>query len=441
MKQIVSLAWSCLIFVGFLWWAVKGKTIQVKSRQIAILLILTISLLLRIIPAFFLETGTNYDIESYKLVSENVIGGDDVYTESDTINRHPYLPFQLYWLGLAGVLAKQTAFSFNSIVRLLPILADGMIAIMLFFILKDKKGQSSAFHSSILYALNPVSVFVAAYHGQFDAIPLLFILLSVYWLFRNQHIASVFLGFGILNKSWPVLFFPILWKNVHGFWRKIFNALLAAIPPIAGIFLYAWVFEARILTVLKRAVTYNHGIGAWGYTYLLRMLGSGIKPLAPFINSYFFHYARFATLLVLGIIWLFFAQKKPPIKGFLIILLSFYSFSHAFAIQYLVWILPFAILCGQKKWLRRYTIAAFGYMILIYNTIINHPIIPTLTSFPEKMTNLTVLVSIPIWIIAILWLVDILRCKNNRPDLFSKDRTKAAQNPANDIQSMQGELS
>jgi hypothetical protein len=50
-----------------------------------------------------------YDATSYRIVGDLVRSGDDVYAAT---NRHPYLPFQMYFMGMASWLDAHTAFPF-----------------------------------------------------------------------------------------------------------------------------------------------------------------------------------------------------------------------------------------------------------------------------------------------------------------------------------------
>ena len=118
--------------------------------------------------------------------------------------------------------------------------------------------------------------------------------------------------------------------------------------------------------VLKRALTYNHGLGVWGYTYLLDLIAP-LLPIFEIVQTYVYDYSRFITLILLGGVWYYTACKQSALAGVTTILVTFLTLTHAFAIQYLMWVVPFAVLSLEYKWLQRYTIAAFLYMFLTYN--------------------------------------------------------------------------
>ena len=62
-----------------------------------------------------------------------------------------------------------------------------------------------------IYAAHPVAVLVTGFHGQFDSIALLFVLLSVAALESGHRDRSaLWLAAGIATKSFPVLLVPFL---------------------------------------------------------------------------------------------------------------------------------------------------------------------------------------------------------------------------------------
>jgi hypothetical protein len=410
MLNTFSIVWSILVMAGFRWWMNRKDKPGPSHPERALWIIVGISLLVRLLPALIFETNTNYDIESYKMVARRLVLGGEIYTAPDTMNRHPYLPFQMYWLGLSRLIADHLKLSFLAIVKLLPIIADSLIAVLIYLTFKKQNRQEHAFFAGMLYALNPIPMFVSAYHGQFDSIPLFLTLLAIYYLKESLVLSGLSLGLGILNKSWPVLFFPMAWEKIKGMKRKIFYTLLIGIPSILGILIYFFLFDGRTLTIVKRALTYNSGISSWGYTYFLGLLTRIAQGTSLIINTYLYQFSKYVTVLILGLIWFFYARHKKPVQGFLLILLTFFSFTHAFATQYLCWIIPFAVLEEDWKWLQRFSLAAFLYMSVAYHALINRPgwVIQFLP-LSEAKWWIMVPASLPVWIICIFWFIDQIR--------------------------------
>ena len=380
-----------------------------------LVVLIGIGLFFRLIPAFFLVPTSNYDIDSYRLVGQHVVAGEDVYTASDTDKRHPYLPFQMVWAGFSQLISERFHVAFESFVRLAPIFADVLISLLIYSVISRTTRQNTAFWAGLLFTVNPLSIYVSAYHGQFDAVPLMLMLLAMIFAHKNEGGPSGFwLGFAVLTKSWPILAFPQIWSVFRERKHKFFFAVLVGLIPLTAVLVYVWLFDAHFFTVIQRAVTYNSGIGVWGYTYLLRLLGLFWSDLQPVING-FFSVSRYFTLALLGITWLFAARKQNLFAGVLTLLVSFFAFTHAFAIQYLIWLLPFAIIDGQFRWLKWYTLAAFSYMFLAYHTLILRMTINQLMPWPQADLVFIIPAGLATWLVTLAWIWT--RAKN----YFKKD--------------------
>ena len=122
---------------------------------------------------------TLYDIASFRRVAEILPQGGTVYDSPLVAGRHPYLPFQLYLIWGAGYISAVSRLPFVLFVKLVPILADAVLAVLIFKIaLNSGQTLASASRWSLLYALNPVSILVSAYHEQFDAETALLLVLA-----------------------------------------------------------------------------------------------------------------------------------------------------------------------------------------------------------------------------------------------------------------------
>jgi len=361
-----------------------------------------VALAARLIPNLLLPVGAGYDIESYWIVGGLVLQGEEVYASPETLDRYPYLPLQMYWSGLARWVAESASLPFVKIVRLAPIAADVGIALLLFLSLRRTCTTAVALKGGLLYSLNTIPVLVSAYHGQFDAIPALCILLALYFLRASSLSAGAWLGLGILVKSWPALALPSLLAGA-GRWKARLTLLGAAVAvPLAGIALYTVLFDADPTLVLMEAMNYNRGIAVWGYTYFFRLLSVLRTDLtAPL--AWLVRYGRYLTLAALGLVWLVRARKEPPAAGILTLLVAFFAVTHAFAIQYLMWVVPFAILVQEYRWLRRYTLGALAYMFLAYYTLILANHVTQLLPWPQADWFIIIPAGLPAWLVAVAW--------------------------------------
>jgi hypothetical protein len=400
---LFSALWALLLLCAFLG-LVYVSRFRITSVLQCILIIVFVASLARLVPEIILPVGAEYDIESYQTVGTLVLDRQNVYTSDAATGRHPYLPLQMYWMGFSKMLATRTHLPFVKIVKLAPIVADVAIAVILFMLLKRRTGiLQTAFWGGLMYSVNPISVFVSSYHGQFDAIPLLCILLALWSLPKSSTAAGAWLGLGILDKSWPVLVLPSILFALKGWSRRSWLLITATLVPLIGIVAYSLFFDAPWETTIRTALGYNRGIGIWGYTYFARLL-SLLRPDFAGVFGWLVNNARYLTLGALGLVWVLRASRQYLEAGILTLLVSYFALTHAFAIQYLVWIIPFAILCLDEVWLIRFTLAAFSYMFLSYNTLILDMHIDSILPWPTADYFIIMPAALPVWFVTLGWM-------------------------------------
>jgi Gpi18-like mannosyltransferase len=297
---------------------------------------------------------------------------------------------------------------------LLPIAIDAILAFWLFMLLKKQISEDEAFRWGMVYALNPVTIFISAIHGQFDTLPTMLTLAALLSIPSSAWKTGVFLGLGILNKSWPVLAWPQIMSNI-GSWRKrIIATLFMGMVLLAAILLYTWLFDANLLTGLQKAISYNWGIGIWGYTYFVQMALMRL-PGWPGTWGWFIKISRFVTLGILAWIWFARTRFQSSVRGFLGIMLGFFALGHAFSIQYLLWPVAFAVYLQEEKWLARYIISASAYMFLVYYTLILDNVIMRLLPWPQADWYIIMPAGIPVWVVTLFWLRKSLQRPSKAP--------------------------
>jgi hypothetical protein len=113
--------------------------------------------------------------------------------------------------------------------------------------------------------------------------------------------------------------------------------------------------------------------------------------------------ARYLTLIALGTAWILRARHERPKAGVLTVLVVFFAVTHAFSVQYLMWMVPFAVLNEEHRWLTRYTLAAFAYMLLAYTTLILEMHITNLLPWPQADWFLIMPAGLPAWLVTVGW--------------------------------------
>ncbi len=397
--------WSFLLLAAYLAMPRLVGQRKMAGVKAGYLVIACVALTARLVPCLMLPADPNFDIQSYQLVGKTLLGGTDVYSNPETESRHPYLPFSMYWMAASQQLSNVFQLPFTDLAKLVPILADAAVALIIYACLMGSFAPEAALLGGLLYAVNPVPVFVSAYHGQFDAVPALFTLLSLFWLNRSALAAGGWLGLGILSKSWPVLALPSLLAGLASSKKRLVFLAASLLVPLLALLFYAAHMEGELVAILRRAIGYNWGVGVWGYTYFIRLL-SIFQPAMEGLFSWFGAYGKYVTLTGLGLVWWFRARKQAPKDGILTVLVAFFAITNAFSIQYLVWVVPFAVLNREDKWLKRYTIAAFLYMFLVYNTLILETHITKVLPWPQANWFIIIPASLPVWLVTVGWAVE-----------------------------------
>ncbi len=124
----------------------------------------------------------------------------------------PYPPLMLYILGfLGGFLSDISPF----FMRIPLLLADLVILMVLSRLLKGNETKILLY-----YWLSPVLIYINYMHGQFDVIPISFLLVSLYAIFKRRlFISALILGLGIATKTNLVMVIPFyllyVWHNTN----------------------------------------------------------------------------------------------------------------------------------------------------------------------------------------------------------------------------------
>ena len=410
MSIILTLAtlWSLGLLVASLL-LLRCDLSALTARRWAPWAIVGAALLARIVPNLLVPVGAVYDIESYGIVGDLVLAREDVYTSPLAVKRYPYLPLQMYWSALARWLSLASGLSFLRIVRMLPIAADAGLAWVIYAgVIRLTGSRRAGLLGGLLYACSPISVLVSAVHGQFDSLPVLFVLLA-WTVWRSDKterwrliLSAFWMGMGILIKSWPVLLLPVMLLQVQGWRKRLLYLVTAGAVSVAAILFYLVAFSGDLGPLLSRVLGYNHGVSSWGYTYLVRLVAMHVPSLRG-VFFWLIDYSRYITLALLAIAFWVRVRREPAHQGFVTLLVTFIACTHAFAIQYLVWIVPFGLLAREHKWLVRYTLGALAYMLLAYMTLILDMRIQWILPWPDANWYLIIPASLPVWLVAIGW--------------------------------------
>ncbi len=302
--------------------------------------IFLVALVIRLICLYLFRNVSNYDSQSYLQVGELTLNGINIYPSFANLH-HPYLPFFLYIEAMAFYLGRRGVI----IIKLINTIFD--LGILYLVYLLSKKN----FKKTLLYAINPVTILITTLHGQFDVIPVFFILLSIYlFIVINEVKAILSFSIAVLTKTWPVLFLIPISRRVKN--KKLVTLIF--LFPIVSVLIYYYFFKSSFIDIGKTLVNYQGLWGIWGIT----LVGKGLLSV---------FWQRISTLLFLVgfFIYSWLNKERNMIINIYKLLLFFFVFTTNFSIQYFTWLMPFLILVKPKKTLHLIILMTF-YLFSFY---------------------------------------------------------------------------
>lgn len=182
-----------------------------KSRILVAAAVL-ISVILKIYLASTYQG--NYDQESYELVVGIVRAGGNVYAETE---RYNYSPLWFHVMYGCDSLAQALGLPFHTVLRTFLTLVDtANIALIGLIAAKVRPGGAPA--AVLAYALNPITILVVGYHGQFECFAILPLLAAVYLLVSRPNIPRQWI--------WALAALSLLIKHitVFGVWALLIHS-------------------------------------------------------------------------------------------------------------------------------------------------------------------------------------------------------------------------
>lgn len=338
----------------------------IEKFRFKVTLLVVITLLLRIIPAIY--TPLVADLRLYMMVGYPLLAGITPY-ELRT-GAYSYPPLWM-WAEAGGVwISEFFQIPFQIIIKIPLIISDCLI-VLLIYVLAKKYGHKSAFLLGLFYALNPVSIIITGFHGQFDTLMILMILLSIYTLkWSKRWMSPLFLGIAIALKSFPVLLVPFfLLENNKSNYDKI-KYLLFSLAPVTILLLPYLIsdFEGVSKVLFSYTGFPDHGwVAAFRAFFLLNE--KAIFARYASVNI-LLSVSKILFLVAYGSLLIFtWGRKKYVSLETLIasIFCLFYFLYGGVGSQYLLWVVPFLTLINIRFAIL-YTIFAFLALLGFYST-------------------------------------------------------------------------
>jgi hypothetical protein len=295
--------------------------------------VLAVALAVRLVPVFACAFLT-VDVLRYHKVAEHVL--DVSWNPYQAPRLYPYPPLWVWFEAAAGWLERR-GLPFPIVVKLPVVLADlGIVALL---------GGWSA-RAAWIYALHPVSLLVTGFHGQFDALMLLFVLAAVRGHERGAFDRSALaLAGAIATKSLPILLLPFFWRALpRDRGVRLRFAALAILPVALALVPYA----LADFGALRRELLGYAGVADFGWIGVIR--GLSFLSTGHLVKAYpqqwgvLVPLAKLAFLAAFGALVVIQARTgrfRSLGVAVLAVFLAFLVFYGSISAQYLLWPIPF----------------------------------------------------------------------------------------------------
>jgi len=361
-----------------------------------------LAIVVRLVPAA-LAFGTS-DVMAWQLLAQLLLNGENFYATQ----LHNWPVLWIYFAGGAWLAHDATGLPFSTLVKLPPIAADACIAALL-----CRVGTRTG---GLIYALHPVSILITGYHGQFDSLMLAPTVLAWHifesWCGRRRLIGSALaLGLGIWFKPVPLLLLPVLLPRLVTWRERAAFSLLAVAPAGVGTLPYFLMWPED---VAANFLGYSSWFGQWGYPVVWMVVEFVRNGTVPWwlpdpehvSRPLQWMYAAGRWVLVAALAstwWLTYRRGLDVLHSIIATFAAFYFATSGFGVQYLLWIVPFAI-AARDRWLWPFTVAATGLLVVAYALGLAYiPVEPIPDNGPSLSEFVVKVASLPAWVVTGLW--------------------------------------
>lgn len=251
------------------------------------------------------------------------------------------------------------------------IIADILIAITLYKMIKTLSNSDNARYAFWAWLLNPFTIFISALWGMFDPIPILFVLLALHYLLNKKYGKSaLLLGVAISLKLYAILLVPVfalaIFKENKRILATVKYLLISAgftLLMVFPTFYVSALMAGQEPLSLSTELTLNLFIKRASPDWRGQNMMSGLTPLAA-LDSIIgrkseilnFNVPLSPILMTLGLLIILiklYRQKKPSTGD----IISYTAVTHFMIyltysvvnIPHLTWVLPLLLIVSTEK--------------------------------------------------------------------------------------------
>jgi hypothetical protein len=252
---------------------------------------------------------------------------------------------------------------FNILCKLPLLVADLLIGLIIYDIVKEKRTEKVAKISFILWFFNPMVIVVDAVQGQFDALPTLMTVLSFCLFFKRNYFASgIAIGLGALFKIYPGFLVPLYLSSIVsmevkevGGAEKVKAICFGCLKFIIGLLVSSCLFLVPLVNsnllhnifARTRVITSFGGLSPFCIVLLPWLIGLQ-QLLTDYSTLVSLILMMICFVVIVFIVIISFQGKKDFLKTFVFAhiatIFTIYMTSLTVNSQYVLWVLPFLIL-------------------------------------------------------------------------------------------------
>jgi DNA-binding beta-propeller fold protein YncE len=378
--------------------------------QLILLVVVVISLRLTLAWIFGAEVA---DLAQYREMADIIERGENIY---QTAGLYHYTPIPMFLPAWSLQVAQTLGLPFHFVVKWPMILADVGIALLLWWQAQKRGLAHAALWFGLAYALNPVSLLTTSFHGSYSVLPALFTLLA-YCLVsflppkRFYVLSALSLGMAIGLRGYPVLFLPFfLLKMDLDRRRKIAFLILAGLP--SALTLLPFVL-ADFQAVWQGIFSYG-GVIDYGWIASMRagwLITTGNLYLPGSLGQELLTLSRWLFLLAYVSLTAIFWRKHERFSllgGILGTTLLFIGLYGGISSQYLIWVVPFALLVGSR-WKTAYiwsaTFSLITFYLFYFPAILFGELPIVWQQLNPAVMALNLVFNTTLWVICLAWVI------------------------------------